>query len=62
METRTPVAAADVAPWLETIIRLADDEAYYAAASVRARQAGAAYQPEVLAPRYAAYFAGILNA
>ena len=61
LETRTPVAAADVEPWLATIIRLADDQEYYAAASTRARAAGAAYQPEVLGRRYVDYFTGILK-
>jgi glycosyltransferase involved in cell wall biosynthesis len=61
METRTPVATADVEPWLATIIRLADDQAFYAAASARARAAAAAYQPEVLGRRYLDYFAGILK-
>jgi glycosyltransferase involved in cell wall biosynthesis len=61
METRTPVSAAAVESWLETIIRLADDQGFYAAASARARQAGASYQPAVLAPRYAEYFAGLLK-
>jgi glycosyltransferase involved in cell wall biosynthesis len=61
METRTPVAAADVEPWLATIIRLADDQDFYAAASARARAAASAYQPEILGRRYADYFTGILN-
>jgi glycosyltransferase involved in cell wall biosynthesis len=61
METRLPVAAADVEPWLALIIRLADDQEFYAAASSRARAAGAAYQPEVLGRRYVEYFTGILS-
>jgi glycosyltransferase involved in cell wall biosynthesis len=61
LESRTPVAAEDVTPWLEQIIRLADDEEYYAAASVRARRAGAAFQPDTLARRYVDYFTSILQ-
>lgn len=61
METRSPVAAADVEPWLTMIIRLADDQEFYAEASARARAAGAAYQPAILGRRYADYFTGILN-
>lgn len=61
METRTPVTAEDVAPWLETITRLADDQAFYTAASARAHAAGAALRPEVLGPRYVNYFSGILD-
>lgn len=62
METRTPVAAADVEPWLATIIRLADDQDFYAAASARARAAANPYQPEILGRRYVDYFTGILPA
>jgi glycosyltransferase involved in cell wall biosynthesis len=61
METRKPVSAGDVAPWIEAIARLADDPAHYAASSSRALAAGAAFRPEMLAPRYVAYFTGILN-
>jgi hypothetical protein len=51
-----------VEPWLATIIRLADDQEHYAAASARARAAAAAYQPETLGRRYVDYFTGILKA
>ena len=61
LETRQPVAAADVAPWIETIMRLADDAPHYAAASARAHAAGAAFLPESLAPRYVDYFTRILQ-
>lgn len=61
LETRTPVATADVEPWLAAIIRLADDQAFYAAASARARAAAGAYQPEALGRRYLDYFTGILK-
>ncbi|MBL9219294.1 MAG: glycosyltransferase [Opitutaceae bacterium] len=61
LETRLPVAAADVEPWLATIIRLADDQEFYAAASARARVAAAVYQPEVIGRRYRDYFDGILK-
>jgi glycosyltransferase involved in cell wall biosynthesis len=61
IETRTPVAADDVSEWLELMIKLADDLTFYAEASSRARSAATAYQPEVLARRYADYFAGILQ-
>ncbi len=61
LETRTPVAAADVEPWLAAIIRLADDQEHYAAASARAHAAAAAYQPETLGRRYLDYFSKILK-
>jgi glycosyltransferase involved in cell wall biosynthesis len=61
LQTRKPVAPEDVAAWLEKIIHLADDATGYAAASERARIAGATNRPETLSPRYVAYFEGILR-
>lgn len=61
-ETRVPVGPEAVAGWLEVIERLADDEAFYQAASARAAEAGRAYRPEVLGPRYVAFFEGVLAA
>lgn len=61
LETRTPVAAADVSEWLELIIKLADDPKFYAEASARARAAGATVQPAALAPRYVAFFESVLK-
>ena len=60
LETRTPVAAADVGPWLELMLKLADDEKFYAESSSRARAAGDAYLPEKLAPRYVEFFERVL--
>lgn len=51
-----PVAADDVKAWVELILRLADDEDYYADAVSRARSAGAAYQAAVMSPRYVDFF------
>jgi len=56
LETRMPVGAEDVTPWLELILRLADDEEYYADAVSRARSAGAAYQTAMINPRYVDFF------
>ncbi|MFI5337450.1 MAG: glycosyltransferase [Opitutales bacterium] len=61
LETRTPVATADVEPWLELMLRLADDPAFYAESSARARAAGEAYLPARVVPRYLAYFEGVLR-
>ena len=61
LETNLPVSAEDVAPWLDCMERLVDD-ATYAQASARARVAGEAYQPAVLAPRYVEFFNRVLNA
>jgi glycosyltransferase involved in cell wall biosynthesis len=61
LETNTPVAASDVQPWLDCMERLVDD-ACYAQASARARAAGEAYLPAVLAPRYVEFFNRVLTA
>jgi glycosyltransferase involved in cell wall biosynthesis len=60
LETRLPVSAAGVARWVELIEKLADDDAFYAAASTRARAAGEAYLPQNLAPRYVEFFERVL--
>ena len=62
LETREPVSAADVAPWLDVILKLADDQNFYAQASARALTAGQAYRPERIAPRYVDFFNRVLNA
>jgi glycosyltransferase involved in cell wall biosynthesis len=61
LETRLPAAVADVAPWLDLMVKLADDDAFYAASCARAYSAGEAFKPAQLAPRYVAYFQSILH-
>lgn len=58
----TPVTTQIVEPWIELMVRLADDEAFYREESCRAREAGSIYRPEKLAPRYVDYFQTILDA
>jgi len=58
--TTMPPSAEAVAPWVETIIRLADDEDFYRAASDRAKEAARIYAPEALAPRYVEFFRNAL--
>lgn len=62
VEARAPVGPEAVAGWLETMERLTDDEAFYARASAQAAEAGRAYRPETLGPRYVAFFEGVLAA
>jgi glycosyltransferase involved in cell wall biosynthesis len=50
--TRTPPAAAEVAPWVERIVQLWDDPAAYAAAAGAARSAARAWHPDALLPRW----------
>ena len=60
-QTRVPVSAGAVKPWIEVIERLADDEAVYEAASRRALKAGRVFHPDALAPRYVRFFEEVLN-
>lgn len=57
---RVPVAAEVVQPWIETIIRLFDDEEFYQAECAKAQKAADRFSPEVLAPQYANFFRKIL--
>lgn len=55
-ETRIPVGPEAAAPWVEVVLHLADDQAYYAEVCSRARAAGARFTPAALLPRYVEYF------
>jgi glycosyltransferase involved in cell wall biosynthesis len=54
-----PVSAESVEAWVELILRLEDD-AFYAEASQRAREAGKIYHRENLLPRYKEFFERVL--
>jgi glycosyltransferase involved in cell wall biosynthesis len=60
LQTTKPVAAESVTAWLDLIVRLVDDEAFYAEAARRALEGGRAYDPAVLGPRYQAFFRDVL--
>ena len=57
-ETRSALPVAAVEGWVETVERLATDDEFCAAEAQKAREAARAFDPETLAPRYAAFFAG----
>jgi glycosyltransferase involved in cell wall biosynthesis len=57
--TDRPVAPEVVEPWIDLIVKLEGDAAFYSEECARARQAAAIYLPERLAPRYARYFNGV---
>jgi glycosyltransferase involved in cell wall biosynthesis len=57
---RTPVSAEVVQPWIETVIRLFDDEEFYASESEKAKKASERFLPKVLAPQYANFFRKII--
>jgi len=61
LETRSPLPAAAAETWVDLIQRLTSDDAFYAAESEKARLAARAFDPAVLAPRYAAFFSDVLG-
>ncbi|MFN7939625.1 MAG: hypothetical protein U0R19_40235 [Bryobacteraceae bacterium] len=61
VDTRKPVAAEAVQPWIETIERLCFDEEEYQRQAAKAKQAAAMYSRESLTPRYVAFFKQVLT-
>lgn len=59
-ETRVPVGAEAVRAWIDVIVRLFEDEAFFAAEAAKAREAAAMYDREALAPRYVRFFESVL--
>ena len=59
--SRVLPTAAEVAPWVETIIRLWDDAAFYEQEQRRCRAAAEAWRPERLAPGFEEFFARVLQ-
>jgi glycosyltransferase involved in cell wall biosynthesis len=60
-ETTDVPTAAEVEPWVETIVRLWDDGPFYERASHAASARAAQWFPERLAPRYREFFGGIFH-
>ena len=58
-ETREVPTAEEVAPWVETIIRLWDDAAEYDRCSRAARERARAWHPDRLAALYRGFFGRI---
>ncbi len=58
--TRAAVSAEEVQPWLDVLLRLVDDAAFYTAAAARARRAGEVFRASETAPRYLRYFESLL--
>jgi hypothetical protein len=55
-ESRAPLPLAAVEEWVDLVLRLVTEEAFYAGESEKARRAAHVFQPETLAPRYARFF------
>jgi len=60
LQTREPVAAEAVLPWLEAATRFVDDQAAYAEACSRAALAGDRYLPSTLRASYTTFFETLL--
>ncbi len=60
-DVRQPVSADVVRPWIDTIVRLFDDDPFYNGERARAHASAAAYQPDRLAPAYVAFFRSVLS-
>src|SRR5262249_30994838 len=56
VDMRAPAEASAVEPWVELVLRLAEDQEFYRESAARAREAGRLYHRETLAPRYIAFF------
>lgn len=61
VETRKPVTAEAVQPWVEAIVKLCFDEDEYQRQAAKAKAAAAMYSRENLTPRYAAFFHEVLR-
>jgi glycosyltransferase involved in cell wall biosynthesis len=60
-QSRLVPTAEEVAPWIETIIRLWDDDAFYAQQRRRCLAAAEAWRPEHLLPRFEELFATVIS-
>jgi glycosyltransferase involved in cell wall biosynthesis len=60
-ESRTVPTAEEVGPWIETIIRLWDDAAFYEQERQRCLAAAEAWRPERLAPRFGEFFTQVVH-
>jgi hypothetical protein len=60
-ETTDVPTAAEVEPWLDTIVRLWDDGPFYERASHAVSARAEQWFPDRLAPRYCEFFSGIFH-
>lgn len=56
VESKKPVTADEARPWVDMVIRLADDAPFYEDACAKALKIGATYRAEALGDRYINYF------
>lgn len=60
-ETTEAPTAEEVEPWVETVIRLWDDSAFYAECSRRASEHAQRWHPDRLGPKYAAFVGSVTH-
>jgi glycosyltransferase involved in cell wall biosynthesis len=58
-QTQTAPSAEEVEPWIEAIISLWDDAAFYEQASQAARQEAQRWHPDCIATTYREFFSNI---
>jgi glycosyltransferase involved in cell wall biosynthesis len=58
-ESREVPSAEEMAPWVDTILRLYDDEAFYQEQRRRCREAARVWRPEGVGDRYEAFLLGL---
>jgi glycosyltransferase involved in cell wall biosynthesis len=61
-ESRLVLAPAEVEPWVEAVLRLWDEPAYYEEQRRRGQVAAAAWHPERLGPPYHVFLSGVVQA
>ena len=60
-QTRLVPTAEEVAPWIDTILRLWDEEAFYQQERNRCLAAAEAWRPERLLPRFEEFFGRVVG-
>ena len=60
-ESRLVPSAEEMAPWIDRIIRLWDDDTFYEQERRRCLAAAEAWRPERLLPRFEEFFAHVLT-
>jgi glycosyltransferase involved in cell wall biosynthesis len=61
-ETRSPPTAAELAPWIEAVVRLWDDQAYYDRRRERCLARAQAWRPERIAVEHDRFFGSLRRA
>ncbi|HEX5273312.1 MAG TPA: glycosyltransferase [Gemmataceae bacterium] len=60
-ESREVPTAEEMAPWVSTVLRLYDDEAFYQEQRRRCRAAAETWRPEVIGDRYETYLLSVMG-